>query len=266
MLTDEERIDRAARFLFEAHGDRAPFSHPPGDIHPRDLDEAYAVQEALQALLIAAGRGAIAGYKIALTSPVMQEFAGLDHPCAGAIFASTVHRSPVTLPAADFIHLGVECEIAIRLGADLPAQDAPHDRAGVAEAVAACMAALELVEDRGADYASLTATALVADNAWNAGVVLGPEVSEWRDLDIAALAGHMSIGDAVMGEGRGADALGHPFEGLAWLANHLAARGRSLDAGMIVMTGSIVATQFPDPGDRVSARVEGLGEASLTIS
>jgi 2-oxo-3-hexenedioate decarboxylase/2-keto-4-pentenoate hydratase len=266
MASDQERIEGAARFLFDAREDRAPFSHPPEDIHPRDLDEAYAVQEALQALLVAGGSGAIAGYKIALTSPVMQEFAGLDHPCAGAIFAATVHRSPVALPAADFIHLGVECEIAVRLGADLPAEAAPHDRASVAGAVAACMAALELVEDRGADYASLTATALVADNAWNAGVVLGPEVSAWRDLDIAALAGQMTIDDAVMGEGIGADALGHPFEGLAWLANHLAARGRSLKAGMIVMTGSIVATRFPDPGDRISARVEGLGEASLTIS
>jgi 2-oxo-3-hexenedioate decarboxylase/2-keto-4-pentenoate hydratase len=265
MLTDQERIEQAARFFFESRQDRAPFSHPPEAIHPRDMDESYDVQEALIGLLREEGRGSIAGYKIALTSAVMQEFAGVDQPCAGAIFAGNVHHSPVVLPAADFVHLGVECEIALRLGADLGADGTPYDRNSVAPAVAACMAALELIEDRGADYASLTATALVADNAWNAGVVLGPEVTAWRDLDIAALTGEMAIDDAVVGEGKGADALGHPLEGLAWLANMMATRGRALERDMIVMTGSIVATRFPDPGETVTARIEGLGEARLEL-
>jgi 2-keto-4-pentenoate hydratase len=55
--------------------------------------------------------------------------------------------------------------------------------------------------------------------------------------------------------------MGHPFEALAWLGNRLAARGRTLAAGSIVMTGSVVPPQWPGPGDELVVRVDGLGEA-----
>jgi 2-keto-4-pentenoate hydratase len=67
----------------------------------------------------------------------------------------------------------------------------------------------------------------------------------------------------VVGEGYGRDVLGHPLEALAWLANRLLASGRVLRRGHIVLTGSLVASKFPQPGDSVEFTVAGLGSVAL---
>ena len=265
-MADEDRLQRAARFLYEEHLARRPFEPMPTTLVPHTVDEAYAVQERFHTYM-AQTQGLVAGYKIALTTPVMQQMVGFHAPLAGAILASTIHRSPVTLRGVDYVRLGVECEIAVRLGADLPAAQAPYGREQVADAVAAVMPAFELVDDRRADYAQLAplVLTLIADNAWNAGVVLGSPVSDWHTVDLAAAQGVMVLNGAMVGEGRGCDVMGHPFEALVWLANMLAQRGKSLTQGMIVMTGSMIATKFVNPGDAVRLSVEGVGEVHLSV-
>jgi 2-oxo-3-hexenedioate decarboxylase/2-keto-4-pentenoate hydratase len=150
---------------------------------------------------------------------------------------------------------------------DLPTTPAPYSREQVAEAVAAVMPAFELVDDRQADYAQLASLALtlIADNAWNAGIVLGSPLRDWHSLDLAAARAVMLVNGAVVGAGHGRDVMGHPFEALAWLANMLAQRGKNLRQGMIVMTGSIVATTFVQPGDAACVTVKGLGEVRLRV-
>lgn len=263
-MNQQSKAERAARHLYDAHRDRRPYEALPDDISPATIDEAYDMQEAFQALL-APERGAIVGYKIALTTPVMQRMVGFDAPAAGAVFESGVHHSPASVSAADFGRLGAECEVAVRLNADLPASGAPYDRAGVAAAVGALMPAFELVDDRGADYGNLYFLGVAADNAWNAGVVLGQERSDWRSLDLENSQGAMTINGEPAGEGYGRDVLGHPLDALAWLANVLAGRGRELKSGMLVMTGSIVSTKFLNPGDEAAFTFQGLGDIRLSV-
>jgi len=263
-MASEDRAIQAARFLHEAHQARAAYQPIPDAFAPRNIDEAYDMQEAFHQLL-APERGAVAGYKIALTTPVMQKMVGFGHPCSGAVFASGVHHSPVTVKASDYVHIGAECEIAVLLSRDLPAASAPYDRAAVAKAVSALMPAFELVDDRGADYSNLFFLGVAADNAWNAGVVLGEQVTDWQGIDLVAASGAMTINGQPAGEGKGGDVLGHPMEALAWLANTLAQRGISLQKDMIVMTGSIVSTKFLKQGDEVHFGIDTLGEVRLTV-
>jgi 2-keto-4-pentenoate hydratase len=258
-MTDDGKIARTAQHLHDLLLERTKLTPLSPALRPTDLAEAYAMQERLQELL-APSRGAIAGYKIAVTTPVMQRLMGIDHPCGGAVFARQLHRSPATLRCADYTHVAVECEIGVRLGADLRG-GRKYDRDSVADAVDACMASIEIIDDQNADYKLAVAVDLVANNSWNAGCVIGPPVTEWRKLDLAALGGRMLINGAEIGRGTGADVLGHPLEALAWLANTMAERGRPLRAGMIVSTGSIVSTKFPKPGDTIVAELDGLGEA-----
>ena len=263
-MTQLSKAERAARHLFEAHRDRRPYEALPDDISPATIEEAYDMQEAFQALL-APERGAIVGYKIALTTPVMQRMVGFDAPCAGAVFENGVHHSPAALKAADYVRIGAECEVSVRLRSGLPASGAPYDRSGVAAAVGALMPAFEIVDDRGADYSNLYFLGVAADNAWNAGVVLGAERADWQGLDLENSQGAMTINGEPAGEGYGRDVLGHPLDALAWLANTLAGRGKELQAGMLVMTGSIVSTKFLNTGDRAAFTFEGLGDISLDV-
>ena len=263
-MTSEIRNQQAARFLHEAHRARRPYQPLPEEVAPRTIDEAYDMQEAFHQLLTAEF-GPIAGYKVALTTPVMQKMVGFGEPCAGAVLANSIHQSPASVKGGDYGHLGAECEVAVLLQSDLPASGAPYDRASASQAVGALMPAFELVDDRGADYSNLFFLGAVADNSWNAGVVLGPQVNDWQGLDLAAARGAMTINGQPAGEGRGGDVMGHPLEALAWLANTLAGRGKNLSAGMIVMTGSIVSTKFLNPGDTATVSIEGLGEATVTV-
>jgi 2-keto-4-pentenoate hydratase len=258
-MTGGGKAAEAARHLHEIYRRRAKLEPLPPALRPDDLGEAYAAQEQLQALF-AAERGAVAGYKIAITTPVMQRLMGMDHPCGGAIFAGMTHQSPARLRCADYVNVAVECEIAVRLAADLPA-GRTYDRGSVTDAVDACMAAIEIIDDQNADYKKADALNLIANNAWNGGVVLGPPRTDWRKADLATLAGRMLINGEAVGNGTGADVLGHPLAALAWLANTLAERGRPLRAGMVVSTGSIVSTKWPKAGDTVVAEIDGLGEA-----
>jgi 2-keto-4-pentenoate hydratase len=266
-MAGRSQFQAAARYLWEEHQARKPFGPIPEPYTPKSIEEAYAVQEEFQKLL-GDTYGPIAGYKIALTTPVMRQMVGVHEPVIGGIFARTVHRSPAFVRAADYLRLGVECEIAVRLDADLPAAGAPYNRGNVADAVGLVMGAFELVDDRKADYARLATQVLssIADNSWNAGIILGPGVADWHSLDLAGARGRMFINDKVVGEGRGGDVMGHPLEALAWLANLFAKRGRGLSKGLTVLTGSVVATKFVNPGDTARLSVEGLGEASLRVA
>jgi 2-keto-4-pentenoate hydratase len=261
----EARIARIARHIFEGHERRRLFERLRGDLAPASLAEAYDVQDEVHRLFREAGWGELAGHKIALTSKPIQELCGVDQPAGGAIFARTVRRSPATVRLGDFMHLGLEFELGVRLGADLPASAAPHTRESVADAVATCMPAFELIEDRGADYGDLDAASILTDKCWCGGVVLGTEVADWRHLDLTSAAVELIWNDEVVDRGVTGAAMGHPFEGLAWLANLLAARGRAMKAGEIVITGSALRTRFPEAGDAITYRIEGLAETSIRV-
>jgi 2-keto-4-pentenoate hydratase len=104
----------------------------------------------------------------------MQQLCGVDEPIYGAIFADEVHHGRTELAARNYCRLGIETEIALRLGEDLPAGSPSSSwRHRVAGAVVSGMAAIELLEDLHHDYQRLSATAMVAGNVWNAGIIIG---------------------------------------------------------------------------------------------
>lgn len=255
-------VEAAADFLLAAHREGRRFERLPAGIAPGAEDEAYRVQAAL-----VAGLGLpVAGWKVALTSAAMRRVVpGIDQPCAGAIFAERVHPSPAKLPRSSLMRIGLECEAMVRLADDLPDAGRPWTRESVADHVGAVAAAFELIDDREADYNNMNAFELIADNAWNGGVVVGPEVADWQALDLVGARGSLEIDSKPVGEGRGGDAMGHPFEPLAWLANNAIARGRPLRAGELVMTGSIVPTQFLEAGNRAVYTHEALGTVELEV-
>ena len=254
----------AARTIRDHRLARRPLPPLPPAARPEDETQAYAVQDALHALLVPE-LGAVCGHKIGCTTPVMQAFLRIPNPCAGGVFAATVHSSPARVAHAQYLHVGVECEMVVRLGRDLPASDLPYTRASVADAVVACMAGMEIVDDRYVDYKTLDTPTLIADDFFDAGCVLGEPVRDWRALDLTALTGITCINGTEVGRGRGADVMGHPFEALAWLANNLSRRGRGLVAGQFVFTGSVVETKWVNRGDRVEMEIEGLGRVEAVF-
>jgi len=258
--------ERAAQWLLDAHQRRGRFAPLPEELAPRTAAEAYEIQDRFVALR-ARTLGGRAGYKISLASEAMRRMVGIDEPQAGVLLASTLHSSPAHVRAADYVHLIVEFEVAVELELDLPAVDAPYSRASVTPAVRAVMPAIELADDRHADYGELARhpCELIADNGWSEGAVLGAPLQRWQDTDLAALEGVARINGRVAGEGTGAAAMGHPLDALAWLANHLAARGRGLVRSDVVITGSMITSKPAASGELVQFSLAGLGSAEVRV-
>jgi 2-oxo-3-hexenedioate decarboxylase/2-keto-4-pentenoate hydratase len=199
----------------------------------------------------------------------MQDYLGMTHPCAGAIFDSTIHHEAGEFEFDSFLHVGVECEIAVKLGSDLLAAAGPHSIESVSDTVAAFFPAIEIVDDRYVDFVAREPDwrTCLADDFFGAGIVLGEPITQWSGLDLAGMQGSMRINRVAVGTGHGRDIInGHPLETLAWLANAEAARGRDLPAVWIVMLGSVVQTKWVERGDVVEIEIEGLGKASARFT
>jgi 2-keto-4-pentenoate hydratase len=256
-------VHKAAEMLMTAHASGAPFAPFAAAFGIASVADAYAVQGDYVRLQMQTRRAGAAGYKIGLTSKRMQDMCGIDSPIAGVVLADRVHASGVALNTLSYGRLGLEFEIAVRLGRDLVPEGVPSlDE--VAAAVDAVCPAVEIVDDRRADYRALDVLSLIADNSWNAGIVLGEFVRAWPDL--ATVEGLVSVDGNALDRGSGGDVLGHPFHPVAWLASHLAAQGGGLRAGDIVMTGSIVTTKFPDRPASYRFDVKGLGSVDVTVT
>lgn len=257
-------IRAAADLIACARRNRAPLKPLAAGMAPNSEAEGYLVQNALHGCLMA-DYGVRVGYKIGCTSPVMQQYLAIPHPCYGGVFARGVHDTGVSLASGDFVRVGVECEIAVRLGRDLSPSQAPFTADTVGYAVEAYLPAIEIVDDRYQEWQSLGLPTLVADDFFAAGCVLGKPVARTAAPDLLSVVGRAIISDVEAGQGTGGDVLGHPLNALAWLADRLAASGKHLGAGEIVLTGSLVKTVWLKPGDSVSMELEGLGSVNATF-
>ena len=258
---------KAASFLLEQHRQHVAFADLPIDIRPKNESEAYAVQSEFFKLR-QSSLGDIVGYKVALTSEVMQSLLQFPSPFSGPLHGKLIHSDGVTLSAKDYGQLCIECEIVAMLKIDLPQREAPYCATDIADAISTIAPALEIVDDRGANYDRISqeVLTLIADNAWNAGLVHGKMKDDWRTLDLANLKGTVSINGQLMGEGYGRDVLGHPFNALAWLANKILGQGQIIKAGMTIMTGTMIKTQFVQPGDELTFTIPELGSVGIQVS
>lgn len=262
-MTDTAAEDMARRLAAE-HAARAPFRRlPPERIG--DLGFAYAVQERLVEARTAAGWGPVVGWKIGMTTPAMQARTGVGEPCAGAVLARGRHESGVVLATDALTHLGLEGEIAVRVGEAFPETE-PVDPLKAWSRIESAAAGLEVTDDRNADWSELEAASLVADNIWNIGMVIGPPTPA-RDLGrLTGRRGVLSIDGAVCEEGMSDDVGCDPMALVAWLGAHLARRGQPLRPGQWIMTGSFVSTTFPKAGAHYRFAVDGLGAVEASIA
>ena len=238
--------DHRARHRFE------PFAAACGI---STVAQAYAAQRDFVALRT--GDAPVVGYKVGLTSQAMQAQCGLDAPVSGIITAANVLQSPAILALKDFVRLGVEIEIAVRLKRDV----APGDDIGAA--IDGVAPAMEIIDNRNCDFAMLDGLSFIADNGWHEAIVLGQWVRVWPDL--AGVRAALSDGDGEIACGSGRAALGHPFASVAWLGDNLARHGGRLRAGDIVMTGNLIKGQFPDRPAAYRYTAEGLGSVACDV-
>lgn len=228
-----------------------------------DEEAGYAAQAAAnRELELALGR--VVGHKIGATAAGMRQLLNVPGPIAGDVFKATVHEGEATFRLADYRRPGIETEIAVRVARDLLPEEAPWTIERIAREVSEVMAAIELVDDRYADFAAGAGT-IIADNAFNAGSVLGLPASGWRSLALDALKATTIIDGKPIATGLSSELLGHPLAALVWLADRYAGLGRPLKAGRFVSLGTITPVQWIDKPCKVEIEIEGLGGVKVAF-
>jgi 2-keto-4-pentenoate hydratase len=227
-------------------------------------DVGYAIQSDANVVLEMA-LGDVVGHKIGATAEGMRQLLNVPGPIAGDVFAETVHRSKATLKLADYVRPGVETEIAVRVARDLTPDEAPWTIERIAEVVAALMPAIEIVDDRYEDFKAAGAGTIIADNAFNAGSILGPETTDWQHLQLGRLTARTVIDGKEVATGLSSELLGHPLKALAWIADRYAGLGRTLKGEHFVSLGTITPVQWIESPCEVEIEVEGLGGVAVTF-
>lgn len=252
---------KAAKLLIEARREGRKMDALPPDAEPATLDEAYAIQEAI----IDRFGLPLAGWKVALTNDEAMQRAGASEPAVGPLFAPYISAGPGVIDRHVDCVAGFECEFAFRLASALPASGAPYEAADVKGAIESMHPAIEVVGLRIANRRALGVRGSVADHAGNFSVVLGLAVPDWQERDLAQCGVRHCVDGEEIASSSGANVLGNPLNSLAWLANHLAGRGRELEAGNFVITGAATGPLPAPQGSRVTGDFGPLGVVEVRL-
>ncbi len=219
------------------------------------LADAYRIQDQMTAARLAGGER-LAGWKLGYTSAAMRAQMGVEAPNFGPLTDVMLLASPARLPGGS-LQPRVEPEIGLRLRRRL---EVPCTVESALDACDAALACLEIVDSVWSGY-RFTLEDNTADGSSAAWVVAGPELP--LD-DLASLPVALSVDGEVVERGVGAAASGHPAAGMVWLAGELAARGRVLEAGDLVITGGLTSAHPLAAGQRIGAAF-GAGRWSVEV-
>ena len=265
MTPDEIAAAAEALFLAECEGRQIGLLSAA---HPGiTLDDAYAVQATLVARKVAAGAKVI-GWKIGLTSRAMQSQLAIDTPDSGVLFDDMAFADGATVPAGRFIQPRVEAEIAFVLKAPLRGAGLTRDQ--VLAATEAVVPALEILDTRilRADPSTGAVRKIfdtVADNAANAGIVMGRQRHAPQDFDLRWVGAILKRDGVVEETGLGAGVLDDPVTGIIWLAERLAQYGQGLAAGEVVLSGSFIRAVEAPSGSRFHADFGPFGSVEVSF-
>ena len=242
-----DRHHDAAELLLSARRDHTQrLRSIPEAIRPKTEEQAYLVQREIASQL-----DAIGGWKVGSPGPDSSAFTCAPLPARGIL------ASPAEIRCAD---RGIEAEIAVRLGAGLPARDQPYTEDDVRAAIASAHPAIEVLDSRFADVDAVDKLSNLADSLSHHSLVLGKPIPDWPRLDLAHEEVRVLVDGAEI-KRRTANPAGDMLRLVLWLANTGARWAGGLHAGQVVTTGSWTGKDFTDPDAEARVKFARCGEA-----
>ncbi|MBY4594695.1 2-oxopent-4-enoate hydratase [Ottowia caeni] len=236
-----------------------PLTNRHADI---SIDDAYAIQQRMMKRRLDAGEKVV-GKKIGVTSKAVMNMLGVYQPDFGWLTDAMVYNEGEAIEASTLIQPKAEGEIAFVLKKTLKGPGV--SAADVLAATEGVMTCFEIVDSRIQDW-KIKIQDTVADNASCGVFVLGDRLVDVRDVDLATCGMVLEKNGEIVATGAGAAALGHPANAVAWLANTLGAHGIALEAGEVVLSGSLGIMVPVKAGDNLRVSIGGIGSCSVRFN
>lgn len=258
-LTQSE-IEEITSIIVHARRSHCVAAEYPDHLKTRNWDSIMAVLDAVNEQLAWPS----AGWKIGAASEEIQRVEKVPSPCPGQIARKGVFPSPARLPASLFIRYRcAECEFAFRMGIDLSSRKVPYAEEEVADAVDSLHPAIEIGDCVFEDwYGASGYFGSAMDNGGAAAFVPGAPIRDWRHIDLANAKIDLYLNGHYRKSGYGRAAMGNPLTSLTWMVNWLSERGKSLEAGAYVSTGTCTGHFFAAPDDQLVADFGDVGKVS----
>jgi 2-oxo-hept-3-ene-1,7-dioate hydratase len=255
MALSKDDIRIAAERLDHAEKNRKQIRQISLDHPDITVDDAYAIQKAWVAMKVAQGR-VVKGHKIGLTSRAMQSALNIDEPDSGVLLDDMFFADGGLVPSDRFIATRVEAELAFVMKQRLAGPDCTMF--DVLNATDYVVPALEILDTRVERIDPQTRSTrkifdTIADNAANAGIVLGGRPLRPLDADLRWIGALCYRNGQLEETGLAAGVLNHPATSVAWLANKIAPHGLALEAGQVVLAGSFIRPIETRKGDTIQA-------------
>lgn len=266
-LTAEMITDIAAS-LRDAQRDRRPIAAPTERWPQMTIADAYAVQRVnLDRRLASRGMNGSpprhVGWKIGITSRVVQEWLGVSEPDFGGLLCDMDVPNGGDISISRFLQPRVEGEVAFVLGKSLVGPGVTS--AQVIAAIDFVLPTIEIIDSRVIDW-KFRIQDTIADNASSAMFVLGSRPTPLRKLDLRLAGATLRRNGRVASTGAGAACLGNPVNAVVWLANKLGELGEQLYAGQLVLSGALGPVSPVAAGDRIAVAINGLGDATVNFT
>ena len=252
----QQSREEIAETLLGAYSSRQPVEPLTQTYRGLTLEDAYEIQLLQVRRWLATPGAQIKGHKVGLTSAAMQRQFGVSQPDYGHLLDTMFWLEHEPIPVSRFLQPRAEPETAFVLARRLKGPGVT-----VAEAIGAVafvLPALELIDSRIRDW-KIALADTIADNASSGGVVLGGNPVPLSAVDLRLAGCTLHKNGELAGTGAGGAVLGSPLTALVWLANTLGARGTALEAGQVILPGSVTASIPVAAGDSVTATFAGLG-------
>jgi len=268
MTLTDANIATAAADLVQAEKSRTQIGLLTKRHPDLDMDGAYAIQKAFAKAKLEAGRKVI-GWKIGLTSKAMQDALKIDIPDSGVLFDDMLFENGATVPVGRFIQPRIEAEIAFVMKASLGGDTV--SREDVLAATDHVCPSLEILDTRiqRADPETdqtRKVSDTIADNAANAGLVLGTEEHDPRSVDLRWTGAIVTRNGEVEETGLGAGVLNDPVESVVWLARRMAGYGQTIEAGQVILSGSFIRPVECLSGSKFHADFGSFGSVSCSFA
>ncbi len=255
-----EAKDYAAK-LRQAQATKTTMGPIRDEIGEHNEEMAYAIQNINTNHKLVDG-ARIVGKKIGLTSLKVQEQFGISTPDFGILFDDMEVLNGLSLPISETMQPKVEGELAFVLGGSLDTENLTI--IDIINAIDYVLPSIEIVGSRIENW-NIRITDTVADNASASHYVLGHTPKMLDDIDIVNCKMNMTINGELKSAGSGKDCMGSPLNAVLWLARKMQSLGQPLQAGELILSGSLGPMVVVDEGDHVEAVFEGLGTVSVSF-
>lgn len=267
-MFSQSQLDGLAAELENARATGTQLRHFSQRFPDMTIADGYAIQQAWVKRELSRGR-VIRGRKIGLTSKAMQRSSQIDTPDYAPLMDDMFFAANGAIDAGLFIKPRVEVELAFVLGRDLKGPGV-----SIFDVLAATdyvVPALEIIDARIEQFDRETGKPrkvydTISDFAANAGIVMGGTPVAPDVIDLPRVGAALYRNGVIEETGLALGVLGHPANGIVWLANTIATYGEQLNAGDVVLAGSFTRPVTAAKGDTLQADYGELGSIAFQFA